>query len=213
MIFFGSKGKVVAGELVQGVQCSSCEHSQHTSFGILNYFHIYWIPTFLTSKKVGLECAHCKKTLVGDEVPSHFVDEIKPGVFTTGNTLPMFSGLILIGLIAIGLTYAGQQADVREATYITQPAVNDYYVVDFTEMYTEADSEYPYGLLRVANVSSGVVELQVGSMIYNRTTGVRSDIRDGKAAAENYYESETLHFGLAELQGLKESGAIRSIVR
>ena len=90
-----------------------------------------------------MECTHCKKTIVGDEVPSHLVDQIKSGVFTTGNTLPMFSGLIVIGLIAIGLTNAGQRADAREATYITQPAVKDYYVVDLREMYSEADTEYP----------------------------------------------------------------------
>jgi len=213
MIFFGSKGKVVTGEAVQGVQCPSCENSQLASFGILNYFHLYWIPTFVTSRKVGMECTHCKRTLVGDEVPSHLVDQIKSGVFTTGNTLPMFSGLIIIGLIAIGLSYAVQQADAREATYITQPAVSDYYVVDFREIYSEADAEYPYGLMRVTNVSPSGIEMQVGNMVYNLASGVKKDIRDGKAAADNYYELETIVFKLAELQELRNSGAIHSIQR
>lgn len=213
MIFFGTKGKVVTGEVVQGVQCPSCEHSQHASFGILNYFHIYWIPTFLTSRKVGVECTHCKRTLVDDEVPSHLVEQIKSGVFTTGNTLPMFSGLIVIGLIAIGLTHVAQQADAEEATYIAQPAARDYYVVDLTEIYSEADAEYPYGLLRVTNVSPSGIEMQVGSMIYNLASGVKKDIRDGTAATDSYYEPETVTFELADLQELKDSGAIHSIVR
>lgn len=213
MIFFGSKGKVVAGEAVQGVQCPSCENSQHASFGILNYFHLYWIPTFLTSRKVGMECTHCKRTLVGDEVPSHLVDQIKSGVFTTGNTLPMFSGLIIIGLIIIGFSYAGQQADAREAIYIAQPAVSDYYVVDFREIYSEADTEYPYGLMRVTDVSPSGIEMQVGNLIYNLASSVKKDIRDGKAAAENYYAPETIVFELAELQDLKNAGAIHSIQR
>ena len=160
-----------------------------------------------------MECTHCKRALVGEEVPSHLVDQIKSGVFTTGNTLPMFSGLILIGLIVIGLAYTGQQADTREAAYIAQPAVNDYYVVDFREIYTEADAEYPYGLMRVSDVSTSGIEVQVGSMIYNMASGVRQDIRDGKATADDYYEAETIFFGLAELQDLRDSGAIHSIER
>lgn len=213
MIFFGTKGKVVAGEAVQGVQCPSCENSQYLSFGILRYFHLYWIPTFLTSKKVGMECTHCKRTLVDEEVPSHLVDQIKSRVFTTGNTLPMFSGLILIGLIVMGFAYTGQQVDKREATYIAQPAVNDYYIVDFREIFTESDGEYPYGLLRVSDVSTSGVEVQVGSMIYNLASGARQDIRDGKAAADDYYGPETILFELTELQDLRNSGAIHSVER
>lgn len=213
MIFFGSKGKVVNGETVQGIQCSNCENSQHASFGILKYFHLYWIPTFLTSRKVGIECTNCKQTLVGDEVPSHLVDEIKARVFSTSNTVPMFSGLIIIGLIAIGLSYSGQQADAREASYITEPAVRDYYVVDLREFYSGADAEYPYGLMRVTNVSPSGIEVKVGSMIYNLASGVKKDIREGKAAADSYYEPETIVFELAELQELRNSGAIHSIQR
>ena len=213
MIFFGTKGKVIAGEAVQGVQCPSCENSQYHSFGIIRYFHLYWIPTFLTSRKVGMECTHCKRTLVDEEVPSHLVEQIKPGLFTAGNTLPMFSGLFLIALIVMWFEYNDQQVDAREATYIAQPAVNDYYVVDLTKIYTEADAEYPYGLLRVSDVTTSGIEAQVGSMIYNMTSGVRQDIRDGKAAADDYYEPETQFFEMAELQDLMNSGAIRSIER
>ena len=125
----------------------------------------------------------------------------------------MFSGLIIIGLIAIGFSYAGQQADAREATYITQPAVSDYYVVNFSEIYSEADAEYPYGLMRVTNVSPSGIEMQVGNMIYNLASSVKKDIGDGKAAGDNYYAPETIIFELAELQELRNSGAIHSIQR
>ena len=204
MIFFGTKGKVVTGEALQGVQCPTCDNSQHASFGIMNYFHIYWIPTFLTSRKVGMECTHCKRTLVDDEVPSHLVEQIKSAVF---------SGLILISIIVFGFMGAAQQNDAQAATYITEPAVKDYYVVDLTEINSEADAEYPYGLLRVSNVSRSGIEMQVGSMIYTMASGVTKDIRDGTAAADSYYEAGTVLFELAELQELKDSGAIHSIVR
>ncbi len=213
MIFFGSKGKVVAGDVVQGVQCPSCQNSQHASFGILNYFHLYWIPTFLTSRKAGIECMHCKRTLVGDELPSHLAEQIKSGVFTTGNTLPMFSGLIIIGVLTMFGVYAAQQDDAREATYIAQPAVDDYYVVKLTEMYDEVDAEYPYGLMRITDVSSNGIEMQVGNMAYNKASGVQKDIRQGKASADTYYNSEIILLEVADLKQLRDSGAIYSIER
>ena len=213
MIFFGTRGKVVAGEAVQGIQCPSCESSQHASFGILNYFHLYWIPTFLTSRKVGMECTHCKRTLVDDEIPSHLVEQIKSGVFTTGNTLPMFSGLIIIAIIAMALTYTGHQDDAREATYVAQPAVDDYYVVDLTEIYLDADAAYPYGLMRITDVSSTGIEMQVANIVYSKASGVKKDIREGKAATDTYYDSEKIIFELADLQELRNSGAIYSIER
>lgn len=213
MIFFGSKGRVVVGEAVQGVQCPSCQQTQFASFGILNYFHIYWIPTFLTSRKVGMECMHCKNTLIDDEIPSHLTEQIKSGVFSTGNTLPMFSGLIIIGLLAMGLMYMAEQDDALEATYIAQPLVNDFYIVDLTDIFVEADGEYPYGLMRVTDVSSGGLEMQVANMMYNKPSGVKDDIRAGKVMSDDYYTNESVFFQTAEIEALQEDGAIYSIER
>jgi len=213
MIFFGTKGKVVVGEAVPGVQCPSCENTQFASFGILNYFHLYWIPTFLTSRKVGVECMHCKRTLIDDEVPSHLVEQIRSSVFTTGNTLPMFSGLILIALASLGLMYSVQQDTAREETYFAQPAVNDYYVVDFSKIFVDVDAEYNYGVMRITNVTSTEVEMQISNMVYNMASGVQQDIREGKAATDSYYDPETVNFGIDELQEYRDAGAIHAIDR
>ena len=213
MIFFGSKGKVVGGEAMEVVQCPNCENNQFVTFGILNYFHLYWIPTFLTSREVGMECMHCKRTLVGDEVPSHLVDQIKSSVFSTSNTLPMFSGLIIIALLAMVGMYTVQQDNAREATYISQPKIDDYYVVDFTKVFVDADAAYKYGLMRVTDVTSTEIEFQIGSMVYNMASGIQQDIRDGKAAADSYYEPDKARFEFSELLELKDDVAIYSIER
>lgn len=213
MIFFGTKGKVITGNQVQGVQCPSCQNGQFVSFGILNYFHLYWIPTFLTSKKVGIECTHCKKTLVGDEVPAHLAEQIKEGVFTTAKTLPMFSGLIIIALLGLGIANVVRQDSAREEAYLAQPAVDDYYIVDFAKIFTNVDPEYHYGVMRITDVTSTDVEMQVSTVAYNMASGVREDIRDGKAAADSYYEAGTVRFEILELQAYADSGAVHSIER
>lgn len=213
MIFFGTKGKVIAGDAVQGAVCPSCQNSQFVSFGILNYFHLYWIPTFLTSKQVGMECSHCKKTLVGEEVPSHLSEQIKDGVFTTGRILPMFSGLILIALVGLGMTYAVQQDAAEEERFLAQPAVDDYYIVDFAKIFTEVDPEYHFGVMQVTNVASDSVEMRVSNIAYNRASGVRQDIRDGSAAADSYYDEGTISFEMGELQSYSDAGAVHGIER
>lgn len=213
MIFFGTKGKVVAGDQVQGVQCPNCQNGQFESFGILSYFHLYWIPTFLTSKKVGLECTHCKRTLVGDEVPSHLVEQIKDNVFTTGRTLPMFSGFFIIALIGLGIANVARQDNAREETYLAQPAVDDYYIVDFAKIFNAADPEYHYGVMQITNVTPTDVEMRISTVAFNMASGVRQDIKDGMAAADSYYEEGTVTIEIGELQAFAETGAVHSIER
>ncbi len=213
MVFFGTRGKVVPGEQVQGVQCPSCQNGQFVTFGVLNYFHLYWIPTFLTSKKVGMECTHCKKTLVGDDVPPHLAEQIKSGVFTTGRVLPMFSGLIIIALVGLGIGYAVQQDAAQDDIYLAQPAVDDYYVVDFAKIFTEVDAEYHYGVMQITDVTPTEVEMRVSNIAYNMASGVRQDIRDGKAAVDAYYDEGTIRLELGELQAYADAGAFHSIER
>jgi DNA-directed RNA polymerase subunit RPC12/RpoP len=107
MIFFGSKGKTISGQVVEGIQCPNCESQKFITFGIIRYFHLYWIPMFLTSRKVGIECTHCKRTLIGKEIPKDLSKQIKTMVFTKRNTIPMFSGLIIIACLALFVAYAG----------------------------------------------------------------------------------------------------------
>lgn len=213
MIFFGSKGKVIPGEPVQGVQCPSCENGQFVSFGILKYFHLYWIPTFLTSRKVGVECMHCKRTLVGDEVPSHLAEQIKSNVFTAGKTLPMFSGLFIIAMGILAVSFAVQQETARENEYLAQPAIADQYVVDFSKIFSNVDPGHHYGVMRITSVTPNEVEMQISNIVYDKASGVRRDIRDGKTAADSYYDPETVSFAIGQLQEYKDAGAVYSIER
>jgi len=213
MIFFGSRGKTVAGQVVDGIQCPSCENKQFVTFGILKYFHLYWIPTFLTSKTVGIECTHCKKTLVGKELEPELAKQIKTTVFTKKNTLPMFSGLILISILVLFGAIAAQRDDMQDATYIEQPAINDLYIVNFTKVFNDTDSKHKYGVMRVKSLSSSQVEIQVSKIAYNKTSGVRKDIKERNTSADSYYDSELIYIDIGKLKEMKESGAIYSVER
>ena len=96
MIIYGIRGKVIQGEPVKNVPCSHCDNDAHISFGVIQYFHLYWIPTFMCTKKVGLECVRCKNTIFDKEIPGDLSSTISSQLFNKSNILPMFSGLALI---------------------------------------------------------------------------------------------------------------------
>ncbi len=103
MIFFGTRGKTIAGQDINGIVCPHCGQSQHASFGILRHFHLYWIPFFLTAKQVGIECQHCKMTRVGKEIPAEIHQQLQGKVFTKWQIGSRFTGLIILSSIVLML--------------------------------------------------------------------------------------------------------------
>lgn len=213
MIFFGSRGKVVSGQVIEGIQCPSCENQTFTTFGTIKYFHLYWIPTFPTSKSVGIECNHCRRTLLGKELPKELSSKIKGSVFSKKNVLPTFSGTIIIACLFSFGAYVVAQDDAKESAYIAQPAIDDVYIMDFSKIFEDTDLKHKYGAMRIKQLSSSQAEFQISTIAYNKTSGVRKDIREGKASSDAYYTDKPISIDISELKSLKESGAISSIKR
>lgn len=213
MIFFGSRGKVIPGEVMEGIQCPECGHSRFISFGVLRYFHLYWIPTFPVSKKPGIECAHCKNALMDKELSGDLSRHVKSAVFTPKAVLSSFSGLVLIAALLVAAGVVVTQEQNREAAWLQDPAVNDIYVVDLTKVYEDANTKYPYGAMKVAELSGSGVEMQISTIIYDMASGVSDAIDDGEVRTDDYFDASTVFLAFDQLQAMKDNGAIHSIVR
>ena len=213
MIVFGTRGKVVPGRRKQGVVCPSCGKEEHTTFGVLRYFHIFWIPVFPTLKQPMLECAHCKKVLAGKEIPERTRREIAEAVFTSGRMLPMFTGLALI--LAL-LTFGAYQSslDARRAEgYLQAPAAGDLYVVWLSRFAGDADPKYPYGVLRVKSLGGDRLELEVSRYGYAVLSGAEKAIRDAKYRQADYFAPQPLFVPREALRSLQAEGHIRTVKR
>jgi hypothetical protein len=213
IVSYGTKGKVIGGPQKQGMACSSCGNTTQSTFGVIRYFHIFWIPVLPYKKEVGTECQQCKQTLMGKEVPDNVRQDIKENVFTKGRLLPMFAGLILIALFAGSLAYINVERSKKEAAYLANPAANDYYIVKLTEMFEGQDASYPYGVMKVQSIEEGELALQVGTYGYSEFGGARQAIKKGETAKEGYFSEEMLSVEAGSLQQLKSDGAIRSVKR
>jgi len=210
MLIWGTKTKTVDGENIEGFACPECGKGQSSTFGIIKYFHLFWIPTFLTSKTAGIECTHCKKTLIGKEIPEELSENIRSTVFTKGNTLPMFSGLLIIALIASSVVYMNHRDNLNDLAYIEQPAVNDLYVVDLTKMFEEQEPTFKYGVMRIKNLTATQVEFQTSKFSYDSLYGAEKALR---YPSQIRYDDESSHVDINQLKGLKDSRAIFSITR
>ncbi len=213
MIVFGTRGRVVPGQRKLGVVCPSCGKEEHTTYGVLRYFHLFWIPVFPTLKQPMLECVHCRKVLAGKEIPERTRREIADSVFTSGRVLPMFTGLALIlALVAFGSFQSS--ADARRAEeYLEAPAVGDLYVVKLARFAEGTEPKYPYGVLRVAAVAGGNLELQLGRYGYTGSSGAEKAIRAGKHREADYFTPRPLHLPRQELAPLRAQGHIQTVKR
>lgn len=212
MLIFGTRSTVVDGPPLQGHGCPGCGKSEYVSFGAARYFHIFWIPVFPYSRKVGLQCTNCKHTVMGKEIPDLVQDTVRPAVFTRKRTLPLFTGsAIIAGIAAFGF-YSAQQENMRELEYIQNPLASDVYVMDFSEVFEDVDPAYKYGVMRVEAVDAATVELSVSNYGYDRASIPASDLRRDMAGAD-YFAEDTLSIDRTELVELKHSNVIRDIRR
>lgn len=217
MILFGSRSRTINGQVIEGVDCPHCENNQFATFGVMNYFHVYWIPTFVTSRKAGIECTNCKMAMVDDDLPPELAKQIKASVFNKNNTLPMFAGAMIIAFLILVAVVGGQISRYRDsrnlAIYIEQPAIDDFYVTDFTKLFESADAEYKYGVMRVKKITSTQIELQLSKVAYNLPSGARDDINARKANIDDYFYKERMTVDIGALKEMKKAGAICSIER
>lgn len=214
MIVFGTRGRTVPGQhMIEGVECPNCGNTRHATFGIQRYFHIFWIPTFPTSRIAGIMCLNCKGTLADEEIPKDMGQQIKSSVFNKKNTIPMFAGLMIIACLMIFAMVVSAIDDKKEAEYLGSPMTNDFYIVDITKIFKDADSEYSYALMRVKSVSGDGVELMISKIGYNLPSGPAKDIDNRKAGKDDYYAEETIRIGLSGLGKMKADGAIYSVER
>jgi hypothetical protein len=213
MIFFGTGRRISSCARLANVECPKCGVQNMTPIGVIRHFHLYWIPMFPISRTLGLECGNCAYPITEKELSSHLTSGIKASVFTTRAMLPSFSGLILLVLLAlaIGATLFEQQREENE--YLTKPAVNDIYVVDFTKLYKNADPDYRYGAMQIQNISATELEMLIGSVVYNVASGVNDDIKSGQALSNEYYTAETATIDVVSLPEMKEFGVIVSVTR
>jgi hypothetical protein len=103
--------------------------------------------------------------------------------------------------------------DSKELFFIESPAVNDIYAVDFTEIFTDTDQKFKYGTLKVMYVKPSGVDVLASEIAYDGKSGVRKDVRKGKANTLEYYSGDTFFLPKEYVKELKSRDGIFQVFR
>ena len=213
MIVYGTRGKVIPGPQKRGVPCSACGMDVHATFGVLRWFHLFWIPTFPTMRQPAMECLHCKKTLVGKELPERVRADVAAAVFTRRRMVPTFAGAMLIAAFAMSTSIVGARERASEEAYLRAPAVGDVDVEELAGLGAQPDPKFPYGVLRVTQVSAGGVEVSLGGTAYSVPSAAENAVRQGEARRDGYFTESGLQLGAGELERWRKERTIASVTR
>ena len=217
MIFFGTRGSTVNGSHIPNATCGSCGSDGMHSFGIRRYFHLYWIPTFVTSAKVGVECTHCNRALFDDELEPKIRESLKSTIFTKKAIAPYFTGLFLIAALFISITVAEITGNINAKQYAASPAIGDIYRIDgkaLSEFFgLEYGEEYDFTLMEVSFLDGmGNVELSESKYVYETKSGLSKGLRDGEAL-ELIEQDDKLQLQTSTVVELFQSNIIYEIDR
>lgn len=213
LMVFGIKGKTIQGPIMNIGTCPSCDCSQFHTHGVLKYFHLYWVPMFIVSKKVGMQCTQCNQSLIHTNIPRIISNKIKSTIFNKKHTTPFFAGPIILFALVVFIAINVQLENINQAEYINNPMIDDIYIINLNRIDTNIDEKYNYGAIRVKNIFLAKVEFQVSISGHDDSSGVREDIRSKKASEYAYYNSKLLYIAKERLPVLKKYNAILSIKR
>ena len=213
MIIFGIREKKHTCEAVINVVCKNCGHTQHVSFGISRYFHMFWVPLMVTSRQVGLRCSNCSKVSVNDDIPLEEQQRIRKNIFTPLRTLPLYFGSFLLIAILSLLYFAHLDNEKEELARIQSPRVHDVYSTDLSAMFPDQEfGEYRLGAMRILSVTDEGVLLVISKESFIDILKLSKNItRNG--GSEEFYGDKTLFLSNEDVINLYNAETIRSITR
>jgi hypothetical protein len=127
--------------------------------------------------------------------------------------IPIEVWAVIIPVFFFWMQSHSAETDAKEMAFIESPAINDIYSVDFTEIFSEADPKFKYGTLKVVDVKPDGIEVQASEIAYDGKSGVRKDVREGKANAQGYYSGDPFFMSKQYVKELKNKDGIFQVSR
>lgn len=196
IVYYGTKGKEVLRKEVF-VTLPEKGDKIVNLYVFARYAHLYWIPFFSTGKMVVAEDSATGETWEGKEMPAELKPHCQQARAEAKTPKWFFSGLALIGLLALFLLFSSHQGNQRTAEYIAAPKVGDIieYKIDGT-----------YTIAKVIGVEGENVTILESEWYVDRRSGLKDLRRDS-------FVKEPFVFTVSDLQEELKSGIIIGVDR
>jgi hypothetical protein len=221
MLIWGSSGKSNTIGDAGTRNCNVCGQTRPFYYMVTyTVRHIWYLIRWTTGRKYFQLCSTCHNGLPVEQ------SEIEAKNLTgekAKNHIPFFDrmgwaiGLGVIALLVVFAGIAGNADKKEEALMIAAPKAGDIYTVN-VEKFVGGDQMESnsvggdYGAFRVAEVKGDIVVLDVPKLVFSRAGGVRKDISNGKAAANDYYDGK-MDVPVTAMVQFAKDGAINDIDR
>lgn len=179
MIIYGNKSVHVKSLELKSKTCEQCNTPRTMSLHLFSrHAHVFWIPTFPLGKKGYIQCEHCKSVLESDEMPDTIKREYDLFKRDAKTPIWQFSGLALIAILAVFITYNIQQNNENRLLYIANPIEGDVYKY-------KTDNQM-YSSLKISNVSKDSVFVLQNQFETDKRKGVYKIDKEENYAQSNY---------------------------
>jgi len=200
MVIYGRNSTLLKSEQAPTAICPNCETKGSIVFSIYSqHAHIFWIPFFPIGKTGGSSCGHCKQVLKSKEMPdelrrdyNNFKSDLKPKIW-------QFSGLALIGIFAIWISYSNKEDAKKELSYLNDPMVGDVY-----EYKTEGGN---YSTFKIWLLEEDTLFLLSNEYETNKMSGIR------EIDVDSNYTDFPLPFLKVDIMEMYKSGEIYDVHR
>ena len=214
MLIWGTKETTFKGRKTYPLCCEKCHKWEHVGYARAKYFHLFWVPTYLWAKELGLVCTACGHVTCGGLITQQVRKEVTRTVFSPLRRAPYFIGIPL--LIAL-LAWTGHNDNERARTtrdYLAAPHVNDVYVADLSDYVVIAKGDpCRYGLLCVEGVEEGEVRFKIGKSLSNKASRIKQDMELKATHQPGYFFEPLMSLSMGDLHAMLDNGTIQEIVR
>jgi zinc-ribbon family len=165
MIIYGSKAVHLKSVQPSTVVCPSCGQTGTTVLSTYSkHSHIFWIPIFPFGRMGVSQCQHCKHAIADSKLPHELKREYNNLKAETKVPIWQFSGLGVIAIMAIFISYSSGESKKKEQEYVANPVVGDIYKYKTEKAH--------YSTLKVISVSADSVFVSPNEYETDKMSGV-----------------------------------------
>jgi hypothetical protein len=176
-------------------QCDSCKDFDLTVKVYKDYYHVFFIPLFATGiKRSAITCNNCGILIRSDSLSKEYESKTRVPFY-------LYSGVILVALVALAAFAASGWNQYERSRYIAYPKVGDVYFIK-----TEASPLDGYNFLRVKRISGDSVITADNNMVYLTSASAFDSVDYFDINREKGYTK-------AQLKELLSKGAIEDVYR
>ena len=176
-------------------ECENCKDFDLTIGVYHDYFHVFFIPVAATGWKSSvIYCSSCGSRIRSDSLSREYESKTRVPLY-------LYSGVVLVGLVALTLLAATGWGTYARSRYISDPKVGDVYLMKAAQGNLDG-----YRFVRVSRLSEDSVIGIENNMLYLFSTSSFS--------AEDYFDlGEQVVFSKAHLKQLYKEDSIETIFR